>query len=84
MEAWMDQLAEALGEDTLSDVETAQLLNVARDVAHRVERKITPLASFLLGCAAGRSLAGGADRADAMGAAIDTVRALLPEAPAEA
>lgn len=84
MEAWIDQLAEALGEDTLSEVETAQLLNVARDVAHRVERKITPLASFLLGCAAGRSMAGGGARADAMGAAMDTIRGLLPDAPAEA
>lgn len=83
MEAWIDQLAEALGEDTLSEVETAQLLGVARDVAHRVERKITPLASFLLGCAAGRSMAGGASRADAVGAAMETVRSLLPEAQAE-
>jgi hypothetical protein len=83
MEAWIDQLAEALGEDTLSEVETALLLGIARDVAHRVERKVTPLASFLLGCAAGRSMAGGARRADAMAAAMDTVKGLLPEAPAQ-
>ncbi|HZD17209.1 MAG TPA: DUF6457 domain-containing protein [Actinomycetota bacterium] len=83
MEAWIDQLAESLGEDTLSEVETARLLSVARDVAHRVERKITPLASFLLGCAAGRSMAGGASRADAIAAAMDTVRGLLPPAPVE-
>lgn len=83
MEAWIDQLAEALGEDTLSEVESARLLGVARDVAHRVERKITPLAAFLLGCAAGRSMAGGASRDDAMAAAMDTVVGLLPEAPAE-
>jgi len=81
MESWIDQLAEALGEDTLSELETAQLLAVARDVAHRVERKITPLASFLLGSAVGRSMAGGASRSDAITAAMDTVRGLLPAAP---
>ena len=82
MEAWIDQLAEALGEDTLSARETAVLLDVARDVAHRVERKITPLSTFLLGAAVGRSLAGGASRDHAVQAALDTVRSLLPEAPA--
>ena len=79
MEAWIDQLAEALGEDTLSARETAELLQAARDVAHRVERRITPLATFLLGSAVGRGLAGGASRGDALQAALDTVRSLLPE-----
>jgi len=81
MDAWIDQLAESLGEDTLSARETAVLLDVARDVAHRVERKITPLSTFLLGAAVGRSLAGGASRDHAVQAALDTVRSLLPEAP---
>lgn len=81
MDAWIDQLAEALGEDTLSESETAKLLSVARDVAHRVERRITPLSTFLLGAAVGRSLAGGASRADAVQAGLDTVDSLLPDAP---
>lgn len=80
MDAWIDQLAEALGEDTLSETETSRLLGVARDVAHRVERRITPVSTFLLGAAVGRSLAGGASRADALQAALDTVDSLLPEA----
>ncbi len=79
MEAWIDQLAEGLGEDTLNARETAELLQVARDVAHRVERRITPLATFLLGSAVGRGLANGASRADALQAVLDTVRSLLPE-----
>ena len=83
MDAWIDQLAEALGEDTLSETETSRLLLVARDVAHGVERRITPLSTFLLGAAVGRSLAGGANRVDALQAALDTVHSLLPEAAAE-
>ena len=83
MEAWIDQIAEALGEDTLSSRETAEVLQVARDVAHRVERRITPLATFLLGSAVGRGLAGGASRADGFQAALDTVRSFLPEGPPE-
>ncbi|HZD80177.1 MAG TPA: DUF6457 domain-containing protein, partial [Actinomycetota bacterium] len=55
MEAWIDQLAEALGEDTLSERETSMILTAARDVAHRVERRLTPVAAFLLGSAVGRS-----------------------------
>jgi hypothetical protein len=81
MEAWIDQLAEALGEDTLAPREIAEILEAAREVAHRVERRITPLSTFLLGQAVGRSLAGGASRDDAFTAAIDTVRSLLPDAP---
>ena len=83
MQAWIDQLAEALGEDNLNSRETAELLQVARDVAHRVERRITPLATFLLGSAVGRGLAGGASRADAFQAGLDTVRSFLPEGPPE-
>ena len=53
MEDWIDRLAAALGEDPLSESETTRLLGVSREVAHRVERKITPLAAFLLGSATG-------------------------------
>lgn len=83
METWIDMLAETLGEDTLSGSETARLLGISRDVAHRVERKVTPLAAFVMGCAVGRSLAGGASRDDAVTAAVETVEGLLPEAPSE-
>jgi hypothetical protein len=83
METWIDLLAETLGEDTLSGSETARLLGVSRDVAHRVERKVTPLAAFVMGSAVGRSLAGGATREDALTAVVETVEGLLPEAPSE-
>jgi hypothetical protein len=79
MDSWIDRLAASLGEDPLSEAETARLLGVARDVAHRVERKITPLAAFLAGAAVGRSMSGGAPRADALDAAFETIQALLPD-----
>ena len=83
MDAWIDRLAEALGEDRLTDQETGRLLSSSREVAHRVERKITPLAAFLLGSAAGRSMAGGASRPDALAAALETLESLLPPASEE-
>ena len=83
MEDWIDRLAAALGEDPLSETETTRLLGVSREVAHRVERKITPLAAFLLGSATGGSVAGGASRGDALALALDTLERLLPEAAPE-
>lgn len=55
MEAWLDGLADALGVERLSEEQIEQLLGIARDVAHGVERKATPLATFLLGAAAERA-----------------------------
>lgn len=81
MDDWIDRLAETLGEDPLTGEEAARLLGAARDVAHRVERRITPLSTFLVGAAVGRNLAGGAPRGEALEAALETVASLLPEEP---
>jgi hypothetical protein len=78
MDNWIDELARTLGEEPLASEEMAKLLDAAGDVAHRVERKMTPLSTFVLGCAVGRELAGGADRADALGTALRQLEALLP------
>jgi hypothetical protein len=78
MDTLIDRLAAALGEDPLTDAETTRLLGSARDVAHRVERRITPLATFLLGTATGRRMAGGTSRDDALAAAFETLEGLLP------
>ena len=83
MDDWLERLAKALGEEALTEQETARLLGVARDVAHRVERKITPLAAFLLGSAVGRASAGGSARGEALPAALETLASLLPEPTAE-
>ena len=78
MERWMDELADALDAERLSKDEVARLLGVARDVAHRVERKVTPLATFLLGQAVGRSEASGTERSVALDQVIETTSSLLP------
>ena len=84
MEGWIDRLAQALGEDPLSNTEVNELLDVARDVAHRVERKITPLSTFILGTAVGRELAAGAPRDRALPRAIERLRGELPDAAVQA
>ena len=78
MESWIDRLATTLREDPLTPRETDTLLEVARDVAHRVERKVTPLSTFLLGLAVGRATADGTTRSDALAAALTELRATLP------
>jgi hypothetical protein len=75
---WIDQLAGVLGAEPLSEDEIDRLLSVARDVAHGVERKITPLASFLLGMNVERRMGDGGSRSEAMDAAIEELRATLP------
>ena len=81
MSDWIDRLAQELGEEPLSGPEVARLLGVAREVAHRVERKTTPLAAFLVGAAVGRRLGDGDDRRAALDAAVRSLEALLPQAP---
>jgi hypothetical protein len=83
MESWLDDLARALGQDPLSEGDVETLLGVARDVAHRVERRITPVSTFLLGAAVGRAEATGTGRSEALAQALTTLRELLPEASPE-
>ena len=82
MDTWIDGLARTLGEEPLTAAETARLLDAARDVAHRVERKMTPLAAFMIGCAVGRDLASGAARIETLIGTLSRLEdALPPEAP---
>lgn len=48
---WNEQLCEALGLDLA--VEIDDILDLARDAAHQVERPAAPLTTFLVGYAAG-------------------------------
>lgn len=63
----------------MSDAEIESLLSAARDVAHRVERKVTPLAAFLLGMAVERRMAADTSRAEAFEVVIAELEVLLPE-----
>jgi Domain of unknown function (DUF6457) len=79
MEDWLRQLAVTLGVDPLNDDQVDALLVVARDVAHGVERRATPIAAFLLGAAVQRRIGHGATANDAMADALVDLRASLPE-----
>ncbi len=48
---WAVQLSEALGVDL--ELEIDDILDLARDAAHHVERPAAPLTTFLVGYAAG-------------------------------
>lgn len=69
---WIANAAQALGID--ADIDTPTVLDVARDVAHGVERPAAPLTTYLLGVAVGR----GADPVEAAA----TIRGLLDDADA--
>ena len=79
MDEWIDQYATALGETRLTPAETADILKLARDVAHGVERRLAPLAAFVAGLAAARASEDGGDRAASVRAALDRARTLIPE-----
>jgi Domain of unknown function (DUF6457) len=80
---WLDQLAAALGVDPPSQAETGRILAAARDVAHGVERRITPLSTFVLGMAVERAVADGTPREAALDRAIEALRGSIPSEPAE-
>ena len=74
---WLDQLATTFGFDPLGPDETNGLLDAARDVAHGVERKITPLASFLLGMRVAARMADGSPREQALEETITELRSTM-------
>ena len=54
---WVDRLAAELSLDALSPHEKDHLLTASREVAHRIERKATPLAMYVIGLSVGSQLA---------------------------
>ena len=75
---WLDQLATTFGIDPLGPDEETDLLDAARDVAHGVERKITPLAAFLLGMHVRSKLTDGVPREQALAEGLAELRRALP------
>ena len=49
LERWVEEVSEALG--LTHEVDTDVLLDVARVVAHRVERRAAPVTTYLMGLA---------------------------------
>jgi hypothetical protein len=78
LSTWIDDLATAFGLEALSDAEIDRILLISRDVAHRVERKGTPLAAFLLAMDVAARVAKGTPRGVALDDSIASVRAILP------
>jgi hypothetical protein len=77
MEDWLTTAASALGVEPIDDDTQERLLGAARDVAHGVERKLTPIATYLLGAAVERRVAAGDGRSAAFAAALaDLERAI--------
>jgi hypothetical protein len=77
MDDWLRTVAITLGVDPLDEGQIAELLDIARDVAHGVERKATPLATFLLGAAVQRRIGHGATATDAFADAVTELRTQL-------
>jgi Domain of unknown function (DUF6457) len=77
----LDRLAQALSVEAATPAETGAILNVARDVAHTLERRITPVSTFLLGIAVQRRVEAGSTRAAALDEALADLRTALPADP---
>ncbi|MTE19947.1 NTP transferase domain-containing protein [Streptomyces sp. TRM43335] len=77
---WMTTAKSELGIDL--DVDTALLLDLARDAAHGVARPAAPLTTFLVGYAAARAGGGAGDVAEAARKAGELARRWAEEAAA--
>jgi hypothetical protein len=77
---WVDRLAAELHLDALSKHERDHLLSASREVAHRVERKATPLAMYVVGLSVGAQLAD-RKRDDSIEDAIHALLLRLPPEP---
>ena len=66
-EEWVEEACKALAVEP-DDVDTEELLDLSREVAHGVERRAAPVATFLLGLVVGR----GADYDEALAALRET------------
>jgi hypothetical protein len=79
MDDWMNEAARALGEEGMQAEEVAIVLRLARDVAHGVERKMAPIAAYMVGAAVGRADASrSGHRLEELRAAIESIRRLIP------
>jgi hypothetical protein len=80
MDGWINELAGSLGLEPLSEEATSKLLAASRDVAHGIERRITPLSTFLIGRAVERRVAGGKSGEQALAEVLAVVESTIPDA----
>jgi hypothetical protein len=78
MDEWLDRVADALDEPRITQEELGTVLKLAREVAHRVERRFAPVSAFLVGVAVGKRASEGRPREETFRTAVDAVRDLLP------
>jgi Domain of unknown function (DUF6457) len=71
LDEWIDEVCSALRIDP-DDVDVTEILDLARDAAHLVERRAAPVTTYLVGVAAGRR-----ETPDAASEAAGAVAALL-------
>ena len=74
---WVARLAIELGVDPLAPRTQAEVLGLARDVAHGTERKAAPLASFVAGLYVQRAVNSGREVDEALKAVSEAVERLL-------
>jgi Domain of unknown function (DUF6457) len=70
LDEWVDKVCGELSIDDEIDID--ELLDLARDVAHGVERRAAPIATFLAGLAAGRG-----ESVESVDEAVQRIRALV-------
>jgi hypothetical protein len=68
---WTTQLSDALGVDL--DIEIDDVLDIARDAAHQVERPAAPVTTFLIGYAAAMRGGTSADISDCIDIASELI-----------
>jgi hypothetical protein len=78
---WMEHAAAALEVEPVGRREAADVLKVGRDVARAVERRATPLATFLLGSSVQRRVDAGMPRDEAFRTALSALRHVVPAGP---
>jgi hypothetical protein len=71
LDQWIEEVCSALDLDP-DDADVAELLNLARDAAHLIERRAAPITTYLVGVAAGRG--GTADAAGVVEALLENRR----------
>ncbi|WP_227993088.1 DUF6457 domain-containing protein [Pseudactinotalea sp. HY160] len=80
---WIERAAAAAGVDPAC-VDVPLIHDLTKQVAHRYDRPMAPVSSFLLGVALGRAAGdGGADQAALARELVDRIVATLPEEAAD-